>query len=142
VDEETLRRFNRDDLAEALDLMPGVALSRTGARNERTIHVRGLDLKHVPLFLTYSHLCDVRRLFRSGRFTTFDTSQIVLSKGAASVLYGFNTMGGAINVITKRPDKPFETNGGIGMAEETPQQPMPISGPDRATGIFKGAPAM
>lgn len=118
VDEETLRRFNRDDLAEALDLMPGVALSRTGARNERTIHVRGLDLKHVPLFLDgipiyvmYDGYSDL------GRFTTFDTSQIVLSKGAASVLYGFNTMGGAINVITKRPDKPFETNGGIGMAE-------------------------
>ncbi len=118
VDEGALRQFNRDDLAEALDLMPGVTLSRSGARNERTVFVRGFDLKHVPLFMDgipiyvmYDGYSDL------GRFTTFDTSQITVSKGAASVLYGPNTMGGAINVVTKRPDKPFETNAGIGIAE-------------------------
>lgn len=117
VDEETLRRYNADDLAEALDLMPGVALSARGARNERTIHVRGFDVKHVPLFMDgipiyvmYDGYSDL------GRFTTFDISRIVVSKGAASVLYGPNTMGGAINVITKRPEKAFETNAGFGIA--------------------------
>ena len=117
VDEEELRQYNRDDLAEALDLMPGVTVSRRGARNERVVFVRGFDVKHVPLFMDgipiyvmYDGYSDY------GRFTTFDVSQIVLSKGAASVLYGPNTMGGAINVITKRPDKPLEANAGIGMA--------------------------
>ncbi len=117
VDEEMLRQFNRDDLTEALDLMPGVTVSRTAARNERTVFVRGLDVKHVPLFMDgipiyvmYDGYSDF------GRFTTFDVSQIEVSKGASSVLYGFNTMGGAINVVTKRPEKPFEANAGVGLA--------------------------
>jgi iron complex outermembrane recepter protein len=117
IDEETLRQFNRDDLAEALDLMPGVTVARTGARNERAIFVRGFDVKHVPLFMDgipiyvmYDGYSDY------GRFTTFDISRIEVSKGAASVLYGPNTMGGAINVITKRPENLFETNAGIGLA--------------------------
>ena len=117
VDEEMLREFNRDDLTEALDLMPGVTVSRTAARNERTVFVRGLDVKHVPLFMDgipiyvmYDGYSDF------GRFTTFDVSQVEVSKGAASVLYGFNTMGGAINVVTKRPEKPFEANAGVGLA--------------------------
>ena len=117
VDEETMREFNRDDLTEALDLMPGVTVSRTGARNERTVQVRGFDVKRVPLFMDgipiyvmYDGYSDL------GRFTTFDVSQIEVSKGAASVLYGFNTLGGAINVVTKRPDKPIEANAGVGLA--------------------------
>jgi iron complex outermembrane recepter protein len=117
VDEETMREFNRDDLTEALDLMPGVTVSRTGARNERTVQVRGFDVKRVPLFMDgipiyvmYDGYSDL------GRFTTFDVSQIEVSKGAASVLYGFNTLGGAINVVTKRPEKPIEANAGVGLA--------------------------
>ena len=117
VDEKMLRQFNRDDLSQALDLLPGVTVSRSAARNERTVSVRGLDVKHVPLFMDgipiyvmYDGYSDY------GRFTTFDISQIEVSKGAASVLYGFNTMGGAINVVTKRPEKPFEANAGIGLA--------------------------
>ncbi len=117
LDEAMLRELNRDDLTEALDLMPGVTVTRTGARYERTVSVRGMDVKHVPLFMDgipvyvmYDGYSDF------GRFTTFDISQIEVSKGAASVLYGFNTMGGAINVVTKRPEKPFEANAGAGLA--------------------------
>ena len=117
VDGAMLRQFNRDDLTEALDLLPGVAVTRTGPRYERTVTVRGFDVKHVPLFMDgipiyvmYDGYSDY------GRFTTFDVSEIQLSKGAASVLYGPNTMGGAINVVTKRPEKPFEANAAIGLA--------------------------
>ena len=31
-----------------------------------------------------------------GRFTTFDLSRMDISKGASSVLYGANTLGGAV----------------------------------------------
>lgn len=117
VTEEELRSFNRDDVAEALDLLPGVHMSKTGARNESTVYVRGFDLRHVPLYLDgipiyvpYDGYPDLRR------FTTFDLSQIVLSKGFTSVLYGPNTMGGAINLVSKRPEKAFEGNCGAGYA--------------------------
>ncbi|MDY0261364.1 TonB-dependent receptor [Syntrophotalea acetylenica] len=117
VSEETLRNFNRDDVAEALDMLPGVHLSKVGGRNESTVYVRGFDLRHVPLYLDgipiyvpYDGYPDLRR------FTTFDLSQIVLSKGFASVLYGPNTMGGAINLVSKRPETAFEGNCGAGYA--------------------------
>lgn len=117
IEEEELRRFNRDDVAEALDLLPGVHLNKVGARNESAVYVRGFDSRRVPLFLDgipiyvpYDGYPDLRR------FTTFDLSRIVLSKGFASVLYGPNTMGGAINLISKRPEKAFEGNIGAGFA--------------------------
>ncbi|MEZ4598732.1 MAG: TonB-dependent receptor [Syntrophotaleaceae bacterium] len=117
VSSEEMRQFNREDVAEALDLLPGVHLSRIGARNESAVYVRGFDIRRVPLFLDgipiyvpYDGYPDLRR------FTTFDLSQIVLSKGFASVLYGPNTMGGAINLVSKRPEKAFEGNMGAGIA--------------------------
>jgi iron complex outermembrane receptor protein len=115
VSEEEMRQFNREDVAEALDLLPGVHLTKVGARNESAVYVRGFDLRHVPLFLDgipiyvpYDGYPDLRR------FTTFDLSQIVLSKGFASVLYGPNTMGGAINLVSRRPEKAFEGDMGAG----------------------------
>jgi iron complex outermembrane receptor protein len=115
--EEEMRRFNRDDVAEALDLLPGVHLTKVGNRNESTVYVRGFDVRHAPLFLDgipiyvpYDGYPDLRR------FTTFDLSRIVLSKGFASVLYGPNTMGGAINLVSKRPEKAIEGNLGAGYA--------------------------
>ena len=41
-------------------------------------------------------------------------SEIVVSKGFTSVLYGPDTMGGAINMVSRRPRKPFEMNAGAG----------------------------
>ena len=49
-----------------------------------------------------------------GRFTTFDLSRIDISKGSSSVLYGLNTMGGAINLITKKFSKELEGSLGYG----------------------------
>ncbi|OPY80032.1 MAG: Colicin I receptor precursor [Syntrophorhabdus sp. PtaU1.Bin153] len=113
--DEEMREFNRDTVANALNLLPGITLSQGGARSEQMIYVRGLDVRHVPIFLDgvpvyvpYDGYPDL------GRFTTFDLSEIVMSKGFTSVLYGPNTMGGAINLVSKRPEKAFEGNAGVG----------------------------
>lgn len=115
VPEQEMREFNRDTVNNALNLLPGVTLSEVGARNEGMVYVRGLDAKHVPMFLDgvpiyvpYDGYPDLNR------FTTFDLSEITLSKGFTSVLYGPNTMGGAINLISRRPEKAFESNAGAG----------------------------
>jgi iron complex outermembrane receptor protein len=117
VFDEEMKLFTRDDIADAANLLPGVTLSYAGARNEQTLHVRGFDIKHVPIFLDgipiyvpYDGYPDL------GRFITFDLSELLISKGFTSVLYGPNTMGGALNMVSKRPDKLFETNGGAGIS--------------------------
>ncbi|MBU1054633.1 MAG: TonB-dependent receptor [Proteobacteria bacterium] len=112
-----LRDFDRNNVAQAVTLLPGVTLSQTGARNEQTIYVRGFDIRRVPLFLDgipiyvpYDGYPDF------SRFTTYDVSEIVVSKGFSSVLYGPNTEGGAINMVSKKPQKTFEGDAGIGYA--------------------------
>ncbi len=112
---EETREFNKNNVAQALDLLPGVYLTQMGGRNEQTISVRGYDAKRVPLFLDgipiyvpYDGYPDL------GRFTTYDVSEIIVSKGFTSVLYGPNTEGGAVNMVSRRPQKEIEIDTGIG----------------------------
>ncbi len=114
---EEMRLFNADNVAQAVNLLPGVTLSETGPRNETMVYVRGFDIKHVPIFIDgvpiyvpYDGYPDL------GRFKTFELSEITVSKGFTSVLYGPNTMGGAINMVTRKPEKEFEMDAGAGFA--------------------------
>ena len=90
-------------------------MDKKGPRAEQNFYVRGFDSRRVPLFIDgipvyvpYDGNADY------GRFSTFDLSRIDISKGSSSVLYGPNTMGGAINLITKKPSKELEGNLGYG----------------------------
>ncbi len=112
---EEMHLFNRDNVADAVNLLPGVTLNEMGPRNESNVYIRGFDIKHVPIFLDgvpiyvpYDGYPDL------ARFKTFNLSEITVSKGFTSVLYGPNTMGGAINMITRRPEKEFEVDAGAG----------------------------
>lgn len=120
VSQEEMRRFDSSTLFEAANLVPGVTLSRVGARNEYMLFLRGLDIKHVPIYLDgipiyvpYDGYPDL------GRFFTYDLSELVISKGLTSVLYGPNTMGGAINMVSRRPAQPVEGDVGARVATGT-----------------------
>lgn len=115
ISSEEMQEFNRDRLTDALDLLPGITVSGTQQRNEQTITIRGFGRSRVPVFLDGIPIyVPVDRTLDYNRFTTFDLSEIVVSKGFASVLYGPNTMGGAVNMVTKKPSKPFEASAGVG----------------------------
>jgi len=82
VTDDDMRLLDKNFLADALNTLPGVSLSQFGARNETLVNVRGFDIKHVPIFqdgipiyVPYDGYPDL------GRFTTFDLSEVVLSKG-------------------------------------------------------------
>ncbi len=117
ISSEDLQRFNRDNVGQAVNMLPGVSLREGGPRNEQTVSVRGFDSRQVPVFLDgipqyvpYDGNVDL------ARFTTFDLSEIRVAKGAASLLYGPNIMGGAINLVTRKPVKELEGNVRIGVA--------------------------
>ncbi len=111
-----IAKLGKTDIAKAVNLLPGVNAANVGARNEGMIYVRGFDMRQVPLYLDgipqyvpYDGYVD------PNRFTTFALSEISVSKGYASVLYGPNNLGGAINLVTRKPEKAFEgtVSGGL-----------------------------
>jgi iron complex outermembrane receptor protein len=117
---EDIARNNRNDVASALNLLPGVSVQNLGARNERLIYLRGFNSRQVPLFMDgipvyvpYDGNVDLNR------FTTFDISQIDVSKGNASVLYGPNTLGGSVNLVSRRPSQKLEANLTTGMGMDS-----------------------
>lgn len=124
ITSEDIERNNRSDVASALNLLPGVSLQNLGARNERLIYLRGFNSRQVPLFMDgipvyvpYDGNVDLNR------FTTFDISRIDVSKGNASVLYGPNTLGGSVNLVSRRPSKKLEANLTTGMGTDSKFDP-------------------
>ncbi len=111
IDADALADWHVADLGAALDRLPGVSLQDAGQRRERLISIRGFSSRQIPLFIDgvpvyvpYDGVVDF------SRFGVDYVSEVVVSKGLASVLYGPNILGGAINVISRRPTAPFEAS--------------------------------
>jgi outer membrane cobalamin receptor len=87
---------------EALSSIPGAWVS-TGDKNSTEIMLRGFSSQHVlilvdgrPVNLPYYGDLDLASLPVS------NISKIKVIKGPAASLYGANTMGGIVNIVTKR----------------------------------------
>ncbi|MCT2398317.1 TonB-dependent receptor plug domain-containing protein [Novosphingobium mangrovi (ex Huang et al. 2023)] len=110
LDAEAIRQFERYTLDDAVNLMPGVSSSNSGgSRNERLIFVRGFDRYQVPLSIDGIRVylpADGRLDY--GRFLTGDIAQVQVAKGYASLLDGPGAMGGAVNLVTRKPAKALE----------------------------------
>lgn len=110
VGAEAIRVFTRTTLDDAAALIPGVTSSSTGgSRNERLLFVRGFDRLQVPLSIDGIRVylpADNRLDY--GRFLTPDIAAIQVAKGYPSVLDGPGALGGAVNLVTRKPDQAFE----------------------------------
>nr|WP_320132102.1 TonB-dependent receptor [uncultured Holophaga sp.] len=118
VTAEAIQQLNRDDISTVLALLPGVSLNAGGARNETQFYLRGNDPRQTPVFvdglpcyIPYDGNIDY------SRFTTFDVAGIQVAKGFSSITYGANTLGGAINVVTRKPMAAFEGDVRVGAFE-------------------------
>lgn len=122
VTREEMKQFNRDNVGDALGLLSGVTVSNM-SKNEKRIYVRGFDSRQVGLFLDgipvyvpYDGSVDLNR------FTTADLAAIQVAKGFSSVAYGPNTLGGAINLISRKPKTAFEGDASVGVASGSERQ--------------------
>ncbi|HVV95535.1 MAG TPA: TonB-dependent receptor [Rhodanobacteraceae bacterium] len=111
ITSEEMWRFDTRSLDDAVKLVPGVSstLDTNGRRNERNIFVRGFDRLEVPLTIDGVRVylpADNRLDFQ--RFLTADLAEVEIRKGYVSVLDGPGGMGGAINLVTRKPTKPLE----------------------------------
>lgn len=122
VSRAEMRRFNRDNVGDALNLLSGVSLS-TNSRNEKTVAIRGFDARQVPLYIDgipvyvpYDGYVDFNR------FTTADLAAIQVAKGYSSVAYGANTLGGAINLVSRKPVARLEGDTFVGFGSGSERQ--------------------
>jgi iron complex outermembrane receptor protein len=106
---ESIQRENAVTVSEALDSMSGITQDLQGGRSESTLYIRGFDARRigffvdgVPMYVPYDGNIDY------GRFLTTDIESIDVSKGYSSLAYGANTMGGVVNIVSKKPTKPLE----------------------------------
>jgi iron complex outermembrane receptor protein len=82
------------------------------------VFLRGFDnIGRVPLYLDgipiqvpYDGVIDL------SRFQTNDIAEVQVAKGYSSPLMGANNLGGSINLVTRKPEKSFETDAVIGTA--------------------------
>lgn len=110
-------QFGRDTVGSAVNLLPGVTLSHN-PRNELLVFVRGFDARQVPLFVDgvpvyvpYDGYVDFNR------FGTQDLAGIQVAKGFSSIAYGPNALGGAINIVTRKPSRALEGDVSLGVAD-------------------------
>jgi iron complex outermembrane receptor protein len=116
VSGERLRKFDKVSVDQALDLIPGAAGGNSGgSRNERLVFIRGFDrfqttlsIDGVRVFLPADNRIDF------ARFLTADLSEIQVSKGYVSVLDGPGGLGGAINLVTRKPTEAVRGRGAAG----------------------------
>lgn len=105
--------FNRTTLDDAMNLIPGASSGNSGgSRNERLIFVRGFNRFQVPLTIDGIRVylpADNRLDY--GRFLTPDIAEIQVAKGYVSVLNGPDGMGGAVNLVTRKPTELLEIEG-------------------------------
>lgn len=110
-------------IADALRFVPGLHVTRDGARGGRTaFYLRGLDPNHVVVMIDGVRLNDPTNP-RGGSFdpTTLalvDTERVEIVRGPQSSIYGSDALAGTINVVTRRvgqdeePTATIEARGG------------------------------
>ena len=105
IDEEDIREWGVQTVGEALDLIPGVDV-HTGGQGQAHVNIRGFSSKEIKVLIdgvpaeeTFSGALDLSQI------PVDSIARIVVVRGAASVLYGADTLGGIINIITKKGGK-------------------------------------
>jgi iron complex outermembrane receptor protein len=107
--EETFK-FNALTVDRALNLAAGTASGTTGGpRNEKIFFIRGFDRFEAPLFLDGIRVyLPADNRVDLGFFNTGNLAQIQVEKGYVSVLSGPGAMGGALNLVTRKPTQTLE----------------------------------
>ena len=109
VSAEQIEMYDDTTVSEALSRLAGVAFYARGGRAETDLKIRGFDSRRigvfidgVPVYVPYDGNMDY------SRFLTANIDAIEVYKGFSSTAFGANTMGGVVNIVTKKPTRPLE----------------------------------
>lgn len=105
-----MKNTNSDNLAQALRFSTGVMFEDPrGGMGSATIKVRGFGSSMVGFYLDGILIMNgYNRGTDYAYFVTQGISSVQISKGFTLPVYGINALGGAINLISHRPQKELE----------------------------------
>ena len=113
---EDIRKSGSKTVGDALKTLPDVTVSTATAGNaNESVTMQGLGNGYVKIMIDgVSVSTDISGSTPIFQIPVENIERIEVIKGADSVLYGSDAMGGAINIITKRRTADPETEGGQG----------------------------
>ncbi len=106
IKKEKIENMAAKDISEILSYTSGTFVS-TGSKNEFRLKIRGFSSQKIallydgiPVYEPYFNSFDLRTI------TAEEIESVKIVKGASSVLYGPNALGGVVNIISRRPNSP------------------------------------
>lgn len=115
VDAEEIERQQLTVLDEALERVPGVAITRSGGFGQNTqVRMRGFTTKHVLIMvdgIKISNAAESSNQYGVQHLFLNNVERVEVLRGPQSGLYGADAVAGVINVITKRAEGPPKLRG-------------------------------
>jgi iron complex outermembrane receptor protein len=115
IDHTEIRNLYAEKVTQSIQYLPGTTVDHNSPRGQSGIMIRGFDTRQVglyldgiPIYVPYDGFADVNR------FLTSDLGEIEVAKGYSSPLLGPNGLGGAVNLITRQPEKKLEADAALG----------------------------
>ena len=108
ISKEQIENRGFDFASEAMRQIPGLSVNQSGPIGSATqIRIRGAEANHTLVLIDGFNANDpaIGSEFNFADLTTFDVDQIEVVRGSQTALYGSDTIGGVINLITSTPDK-------------------------------------
>lgn len=100
---EEIEKRGANDPVQALETIPGIFYT-VGSRGETILQIRGFSQRQIitmidgiPIYVPYDGQVDL------SHFPVEGLAKIKVIKGTSSTIYGSNSMGGIINLITEAP---------------------------------------
>ena len=108
VSREQIERSHARDLKQALESVPGVMLKRIHGKGGYSVWLQGMDSDRVLVLLNGEPIsASTGSSVDLTQISATEIERIEIIKGASSALYGSAAMGGVINVISRRNEKPL-----------------------------------
>ena len=100
---DSLRRMGVQNLADALRLVPGVSIARSGGQGAQTsIFMRGGESDYVRVLVDGVPMNDPGGSIDLAHFSLDDVERIEVVRGPVSVLYGTDAVAGVIQIFTRQ----------------------------------------
>ncbi len=143
VTEEDIKRSGKKNLADVLETVAGVTITRAGSEGSLTnVYIRGSKSGNVLIMMDGVRVSDPTvpgNLYNISGITTSNIDRIEVIKGAMSSMYGAEASGGVINIITKGEGKKITITGEAGTDRTFSESVSFSDSTDRSSFFFSGS---